>query len=197
MRRLGRLTRTVLIGGLVSLAAPAFAASEQEQWFSGQPEADTFVLPHTVTSASIWTVGSNIDTGDMGTFWVGSTISLADPQSGFGGQRPGDLDGSDRFAGALMTNAIVATDVWGIVPYAGVGMGTTRQAAPLSLSTGDRADSFSYQGVAGLSYSLTSYLSTGVEYRYFSTEDKSVAPGLQDVQPTQSHNVMLKIELGF
>ncbi len=196
--RIPGLAAAALAGALVFAPASFAAVDEDIQWFTGaRPAVEALEAPQLLTGAAAWSTGSEVASG-IGDFWVGSTVAFGDARSTLQrGEAP--LAALDPMSSSMMANAYVATEFWGLIPYAGVGIGATQQAEQLPLfHSVDPSFAPAYQGVAGLSLNLTSSLSTGVEYRYFATfGDTSVAPGVNADQPFQSHNVMLRIEYGF
>jgi opacity protein-like surface antigen len=84
-----------------------------------------------------------------------------------------------------------------VTPYVGAGVGASPTNTP-TLGQIDTSWSLAYQGVAGFSVSWAPALTTEIEYRYFATSDElALAPGPGADQAYQSHDVMLRIDLGF
>ena len=193
LHRLAACIGVAVFAATASLAQPGPLSTQDPVWFTGQESEEAFVLPHTVTSASLWLLGSTVDAGFAGDYWIGGTLNLGEGQRLLQAGEP--LAFSDPAEMAMMATGFVTThDVWGFTPYAGVGVGATA-VTPL-IGAGDTSWALAYEGMAGLSYNVTSWMNAGVEYRYFATADRlTVAPGVTDTP--NSHDVMLRIDFGF
>ncbi|NWH07142.1 MAG: porin family protein [Alphaproteobacteria bacterium] len=193
------------LGAASWLFVPGGASLAQQQdqsvWFKGgaSSEPEPIILPHSLTASTVLAHGGNVDAGLAGDYWIGGTIKVnGATMERRTGSLPLILDKpSDS---ALMATGYVAGEIWGLTPYVGAGVGATPSygAVPFGLTNGETNWVLAYQGVAGLSFNLTPWMSTGVEYRYFATaNDISLAPGVQPQGPYQSHDVMLRIDFGF
>jgi len=194
LNRLAACIAVAAFAATASLAQPGPLSPQDPIWFSGESQEEPFVLPHTVTSASLWLLGSSVDAGFAGDYWIGGTINMGEGQRQLQSGEP--LLVSDPSDMSMMATGFVTThDIWGFTPYAGVGVGATA-ATPL-IGAGDTSWAMAYEGLAGVSYNLTSWLNAGVEYRYFATADRlRVAPGVSD-PASSTHGVMLRIDFGF
>jgi opacity protein-like surface antigen len=188
------ITATLAAGLFASASAVAWAQESDvsSQWLLppvAEPEA--LALPH--IEAADWHFGSTVETEGAGNYWLGGTLTLgewADPDA---------LPIGDPASQSVLASGFVALSdgIWGITPYVGAGVG----ASPTNSMTLGQVDSswqLAYQGVAGLSVNWTPMLSTEIEYRYFATSDElALSPGPGADQAYQSHDVMLRIDLGF
>lgn len=193
---LHRLAASIAIAAFAataSLAQPGPLSTQDSVWFTGQNADEPFVLPHTVTGASLWLLGSSVDAGFAGDYWVGGTLNVGEGQRLLQAGEP--LFVSDPADMAMMATGFITThDVYGFTPYAGIGVGATA-VTPL-IGAGDTSWAMAYEGLAGVTYNVTSWMNAGVEYHYFGVADRlTVAPGVTDT--TSSHDVMLRIDFGF
>lgn len=198
---MGRIiTTAALSAGLIASAAAVALAQEtnqdvvaQSQWYlAPAAEPEPLALPSAVTS-SAWHAGSTVETGLVGDYWVGGTISLgewSDPTK----LAIGDQASQSAFASGFLA---LSGGIWGITPYVGAGVGASPTTTPaLGLQSSASSWSLAYEGVAGFSVSWTPMLTTELEYRYFTADELAAAPG-PGADSYQSHDVMLRIDLGF
>jgi outer membrane protein OmpA-like peptidoglycan-associated protein len=94
---------------------------------------------------------------------------------------------------------------WPVTPYVGLGIGAARVhphnvgAAALPVTVHDNDIEFAYQGIVGVSYSISPQFSLSADYRYFSTLDPSYRNSLGQLKTTEyhTHNVMLALTYHF
>jgi opacity protein-like surface antigen len=195
---MGRVFITAtLAAGLLACASVAAWADEdlstQSQWYlpsAAEPEAP-LRLPRVTSSAAHF--GATIETENSGDYWVGGSLSL-----GEWSDRENLPIGDPASQSVLASGYLALSDgIWGVTPYVGAGVGASPTSTP-TLGQMDSSWSLAYQGVAGFAVNWTPMLSTEIEYRYFATSDElAVAPGPGADQAYQSHDVMLRIDLGF
>lgn len=191
-------------GMLGPMPAPAAGAPEQITWFSGQSGEvlDPFRVPQAIAAPGALIAGADLS-ADLGApLWLGGTLSLGPFAAGSAGPGAIDFMLGDPDIDSIMATGYVAGQVFGLTPYVGAGLGAAPGAAgnPLGLATSsqDLRWAIAYQGVAGFSYSITPWMSTGFEYRYFATiDDLAAVPGARATDPYESHDLMLRLQLGF
>lgn len=197
-----RLSQAVLVaaGLLASTATAALAQSTetvagQSQWYlGGSIEDEAPLLPHSMNPSNTWQSGSSLDAGFVGDYWVSGSVNFSDWAQAQNSHQIGDPASQSVLAsGYLSTESL-----WGITPYLGAGVGASPVNNLLLSDNVDAQWSLAYQGVAGFSLAWAPMFTTGIEYRYFaSTEELAIAPGMTSESAYKSHDVMLRIDLGF
>jgi opacity protein-like surface antigen len=189
------ITATLAAGLFASASAVAWAdedLSTQTQWYlPPSAESEPLVLPRISSSAAHF--GATIETEESGNYWVGGSLSLGEWSD------PENLPIGDPASQSVLASGYLALSdgIWGITPYVGAGVGASPTSMP-GFGEVDSSWSLAYQGVAGFSVSWAPMLTTEIEYRYFATSDElALAPGPGADQAYQSHDVMLRIDLGF
>jgi opacity protein-like surface antigen len=190
------ITATLAAGLIACASAVAWAdeqdLSAQSQWYlAPAPEPESLALPR--ATSSDWHFGSTIETETVGDYWFGGSLSL-----GEWADRDNLAIGDPASQSVLASGFVALSDgIWGITPYVGAGVGASPLSTP-SLGLVDSSWSLAYQGIAGFSVSWAPMVTTEIEYRYFATsEELALTPGPGADQAYQSHDVMLRIDLGF
>lgn len=198
-----RLSHAVLMAaGLVAASASAAFAqgagqtvAGQSQWYLGASlDEEAPLLPHTLNPSNTWQSGSSLDAGFVGDYWVSGSVNFSD----WSQAQASHLIGDPASQSVLASGYLSTESLWGITPYLGAGVGASPVNNLLLSDNVDAQWSLAYQGVAGFSLAWAPMFTTGIEYRYFaSTEELAIAPGMTSESAYQSHDVMLRIDLGF
>ena len=181
---------------MVSASAVAWAddneLASQAQWYAPSADVEDLSLPSSIANSSSWHGGSTIDAGFAGDYWIGGSLNFGE-WADHSGVPIGDTASQTVLASGFLA---LSGGIWGVTPYVGAGVGAAPSNGP-GLAQSTPSWSLAYQGVAGLSVNWGSSLTTEIEYRYFTADELSITSGPAPDSTYQSHDVMLRIDLGF